>query len=95
MLRVTSVLMLLALLACVLVFAQAPTGIITGVLTDESGAVIPNATITIVNTATGEIRTASSNGAGLYDFSNLQHGTYNLDDLQSGTMWIYQPISLS
>ena len=25
----------------------------------------------------------------------VQHGSYNLDDLQSGTMWIYQPISLS
>ncbi len=25
----------------------------------------------------------------------VQHGTYNLDDLQSGTMWIYQPIGLS
>jgi hypothetical protein len=25
----------------------------------------------------------------------VQHGTYNLNDLQSGTMWIYQPISLS
>ena len=25
----------------------------------------------------------------------VQHGTYNLSDLQCGTMWIYQPISLS
>ena len=25
----------------------------------------------------------------------VQHGTYDLSDLQSGTMWIYQPISLS
>jgi hypothetical protein len=25
----------------------------------------------------------------------VQHGTYNINDLQSGTMWIYQPISLS
>jgi hypothetical protein len=42
------------------------------------GAVVPNATITITNTATGETKTANSNGAGLYDFSSLQHGTYNL-----------------
>jgi hypothetical protein len=26
---------------------------------------------------------------------SVQHGTYNLDDLQTGTMWIYQPISLT
>jgi hypothetical protein len=25
----------------------------------------------------------------------VQHGTYDLSDLQSGTMWIYQPISLN
>jgi hypothetical protein len=24
----------------------------------------------------------------------VQHGTYDLSDLQSGTMWIYQPISV-
>jgi hypothetical protein len=49
-----------------------------GTVTDPSGAVVPNATITITNTATGETKTATSNGAGIYDFSNLQHGTWNL-----------------
>ena len=41
--------MLLAALVCMIALAQAPTGIITGTLTDESGAVIPNATINITN----------------------------------------------
>jgi hypothetical protein len=49
-----------------------------GTVTDPSGAVVPNATITITNTATGEIKTVNSNGAGLFDFPNLQHGTYNM-----------------
>ena len=49
-----------------------------GAVTDPTGAVVPNATITITNTATGEKRTATSNGAGLYDFPNLHIGTYNL-----------------
>ena len=49
-----------------------------GTVTDPSGAVIPNATITITNPATGETRTTQSNGAGLYDFPNLHIGTYNL-----------------
>jgi len=26
---------------------------------------------------------------------SVQQGTYNLDDLQAGTMWIYQPIPSS
>jgi hypothetical protein len=49
-----------------------------GTVTDPSGAVVANATITITNAATGEVKTINSNGAGLYDFPNLQHGTYNL-----------------
>jgi hypothetical protein len=40
--------------------------------------VIPNAKITITNTSTGETRSSTSNGAGLYDFSGLNHGIYNL-----------------
>src|SRR5579863_7304225 len=51
---------------------------IKGTVADPSGAVVPNATITITNTATGEVKTTTSHGAGLYDFSNLQHGNYNL-----------------
>ena len=49
-----------------------------GAVTDPTGAVIHNATITITNTTTGEKRTSTSNGAGLYDFSNLHIGTYTL-----------------
>ena len=33
-------------------FAQAPTGTISGTIKDESGAVIPSATVTITNRAT-------------------------------------------
>lgn len=51
---------------------------LTGTVTDPTGAVIPNAQITITSLATGESRTATSNGAGLFDFSGLNHGTYNM-----------------
>ena len=46
---------LLALLAAGL--AQAPTGIISGTITDESGAVVPGANVTITNKATSVART--------------------------------------
>ena len=49
-----------------------------GTVTDPSGAVVPDAHITITNTSTGEMKTTTSNGAGLYDFPNLHIGTYNL-----------------
>ena len=70
-------LMLVMLLCLASAWAQ-ENAELQGTVTDSTGAVIPNATITITNTATGEKRTATSNGAGLYDFANLQHGSYNL-----------------
>lgn len=51
---------------------------LSGTVKDPTGAVVPNATITLINTATGDVRTSTSNGAGLYDFSALRIGTYTL-----------------
>jgi hypothetical protein len=79
MLRVTSALMLLAALACVIALAQAPTGIITGIVTDESGAVIPNATVTITNKATGVIaRAATTDAQGYYSAPALPASDYEV-----------------
>ena len=46
--------------------AQTPTGIISGTVTDESGAVIANAAISITNKATGTVRTVTANAAGIF-----------------------------
>ncbi|HEY6448758.1 MAG TPA: carboxypeptidase regulatory-like domain-containing protein [Acidobacteriaceae bacterium] len=51
---------------------------LTGSVTDPSGAVVANAKVILTNSATGEVRTGSTNGAGLYDFAALQIGSYNL-----------------
>jgi hypothetical protein len=71
-----------AVLAVVFLFAASAwaqeNAELKGTVTDPTGAVIPNATITITNTATGETKTITSNGVGLYDFPNLHIGTYNL-----------------
>jgi hypothetical protein len=40
---------------------------VTGTVTDSSGAVVPNVTITIKDVDKGSVRTLTSNGAGLYD----------------------------
>ncbi|HML17179.1 MAG TPA: carboxypeptidase regulatory-like domain-containing protein [Bryobacteraceae bacterium] len=79
MLKAVSALMLLAaLLCCTSVFAQAPTGIINGNITDETGAVIPNASITITNKATGVARNLTSNAEGLYSAPALPVGDYEV-----------------
>jgi hypothetical protein len=59
-------------------FAQAPTGIILGTVTDTTGAVVPNATITITNKATGVARAASTNSEGLFSAPALPSGQYEV-----------------
>ena len=58
--------------------AQLATGSIQGVVTDKSGAVIPNATITVTNPATALSRTVQSNTDGLYTVPALPPGDYNI-----------------
>ncbi len=58
------------------VFAQATTGSLRGVVTDESGAVITDADITIRNTETGIESKTKSNSEGLYTFPRLAPGKY-------------------
>ena len=53
------------------VFAQNDVGSIVGFVTDSSGAVVPNAKVTIKNEGTGESRTVSTDGSGHYAVPNL------------------------
>lgn len=67
-------------LAAVPVFAQAEIGgaTLNGTVTDPTGAAVPNAKVTATNTATGFTRSTESNDIGLYSFSRLPVGTYDL-----------------
>ena len=51
---------------------------ITGTVTDQTGAAVPNTTVTITNAATGETHNTTTNSTGLYDFPGLHIGTYTL-----------------
>ncbi|HEY0758819.1 MAG TPA: carboxypeptidase regulatory-like domain-containing protein [Acidisarcina sp.] len=62
----------------------AATGTITGTVTDKSGGVIPNASITIKDLDTGTSRTLNTNGQGIYVASFLQPGTYEVVAAQRG-----------
>jgi hypothetical protein len=59
-------------------YAQVSGAMLTGTVTDSSGAVIPNAQVSITDVATGVTRTISSGGAGLYTAPNLLPGTYEI-----------------
>jgi hypothetical protein len=59
-------------------YAQVDTGSISGTVRDSSGAVIPDAAITLQNPSTGLIFRATTNSVGLYQFSAIRIGTYTL-----------------
>jgi hypothetical protein len=59
-------------------FAQSDNGSIGGFVRDPSGAVVPNATVTIQDKATGNERKATTNGSGYYTVTNLRPGLYKV-----------------
>ena len=64
-------------------FSQKFTGTIQGRVTDPSGAVLPNAQITVKNVATAATRTTTTNSDGDYAVPELEVGTYEVRATQS------------
>ena len=69
---------LLALVVTPALFASGPTGTITGTVTDPSGAVVPNARITVLNEATNALRDAETNADGDFTVALLPPGRYRV-----------------
>jgi hypothetical protein len=84
--RVIALTVLCLLLGVGQVFAQsqASSGQINGVVTDSTGAVVPNATIKLVNKNTGTEKNTVSNSSGVYQFILLQPGNYTVTASGSG-----------
>ncbi len=59
--------------------AQSINGKILGTVTDQNGAVVPNATINIINEGTGAKRTVSADENGFYVFPELPVGFYTVE----------------
>src|SRR5262245_43409385 len=75
-------LLAVCLLSTASLFAQT-TGL-SGTVMDPSGAVIPNANVTVTNTQTGAQRTAASDDQGRYSVPQLQPGSYQVKATASG-----------
>jgi hypothetical protein len=58
--------------------AQSTYATLTGVVADQSGGVLPGATVTVTNRATNAVRTAVSGAAGEFQVPNLDAGTYHV-----------------
>src|SRR5262245_52644658 len=67
-----------ALLSPVTTLAQTGAGSLTGIVTDQSGAGIPGATVTATNQATNVNYTAVSNETGNYTITSVPIGAYVL-----------------
>jgi hypothetical protein len=74
----------LAVLAAGTAAAQAPTGQISGRVTDSSGAVLPGVDVTVTQTDTGLVRTTVTNEAGQYAIPSLPVGPYRLEATLQG-----------
>jgi Carboxypeptidase regulatory-like domain/TonB dependent receptor len=83
-LRRAALLFVLLLVASLPALGQLTTADILGTVTDASGAVIPNAQVTITNQGTQEKRTTTSNASGDYLFSLLPPGHYSVQVKEEG-----------
>ncbi|MBI3696990.1 MAG: carboxypeptidase regulatory-like domain-containing protein [Acidobacteria bacterium] len=85
----------LALLLGELLCAQAPTGEITGTVTDPTGAVVAGAAITLTNPSTNLQRVVTTNTAGVYSLPALLPGNYSLKvEMQGFTAQVRGDIEL-
>lgn len=69
---------------CGLASGQVTTGTISGVVQDETGAVLPGAKVMVENLDTGMTRTAITDDQGRYRFPQLPLGSYEVQAELSG-----------
>lgn len=69
---------LMTLVTAAAAAAQSTTGSIQGTVRDNQEAVVPGATVTVRNVQTNAVRTATTDGSGVYRFLNVPVGSYEL-----------------
>src|SRR3954469_11075593 len=73
-----------ALLICTSLCAQETTGTIAGIVKDASGAVVPDANVTVQNTGTGQQRQVKSGSEGEFSVPQLPIGKYQVTATHPG-----------
>ena len=81
---VLSATLLIALSIPAVLEAQTATGQITGSVTDSTGAVVPDAKVSLTNQQTGLTRETTSNESGAYTFPTLPVGIYTVSAEKQG-----------
>jgi hypothetical protein len=85
-LRSVSSYLLVCLLLPLAAFAQSVgnAGSVNGTVTDSTGAVVPGATVTIINVVSQYTRTAATDDAGRFGFPNVPENPYHLSVTANG-----------
>jgi hypothetical protein len=89
-LRVRLVAITLVLVTPHAVFPQATSGTVLGTVLDPSGAVVPNATVTVADTARGVNFKTTTNDSGNYTQSQLTPGNYSVSAERAGFQKVTQ-----
>ena len=71
--------------------AQQASATVNGVVSDPSGAAVPNAQIKLTNVNTAVVRTTVTNSSGAYGFLNVVPGVYKIEASASGFAGVAQP----
>src|SRR5258708_16153647 len=85
---------LLVLAATAALLAQVPTGTITGTVTDESGAVVPNAKVTVVHKDTNLRRDLVAGPDGSFTAAALPAGNYEVHAEAAGFRLLVRPATV-
>ena len=65
-------------------FGQVDEGSVTGLVQDATGAVVPNAKVTLLNTDQGLTQTTNTDSSGVYTFSPVRIGNYSVSATAPG-----------
>ena len=64
--------------------AQITTGTVSGSVKDSQGAIVPGATVSLVNTERGSATDTTTNASGDFVFANVTAGTYTIRVTMNG-----------
>ncbi len=76
-------------------YAQSNSGLLSGIVTDPSGAVVPGATVSIQNPVSKYSRTATTDSAGHFQFPNLPFNPYHFTVAMTGFSTFVQDVDVT
>lgn len=91
---IVAAVLLLAMSVMAMAQSNIASGSIQGVVTDPSGAIVPNATVIITNNGTGQKVTRTSSSSGAYNSGPLAPGAYTVRVENKGFQSIQIPVTV-